>query len=160
MISLHPILSVSLYVLSLTFPLQTCHNRAQPQSSGGIPISKISYSSTGGRSGNYETMLISADSIIYIQAQRGDEKMIREKTANSDWNNLTTAVNLTEFDKIKSNPGHALYDGIDITISIDVGAQRHSIVNGNEDTLNYQRIKPFTDLLERKLAELGKKVNW
>ena len=38
--------------------------------------------------------------------------------------------------------------------------KKHSVVNGNEDTLNYQKIRPFTDLLENKLEELRTKITW
>jgi hypothetical protein len=124
------------------------------------PISKITYNSSGGRSGNYESLDITADSIIYIQGHRGDEKSIREKTVKSFWDGLTKAINLKEFAKIKSNPGHALYDGIDITITIEKEDEKHSIVNGNEDASNYKKIRPFTDLLEKKLAELRKEIFW
>jgi hypothetical protein len=73
-------------------------------------------------------------------------------------NKLTKTINLRDFDKIRSNPGHALYDGIDITISIEKGKEKHSIVNGNEDSVNYRRIRPFTHLLEWKLVEIRKKI--
>ena len=124
------------------------------------PICKISYSATGGRSGNYENLEICPDSLYYLQAHRGVEKTIREKTGNTFWNDLTAKVKLKDFKRIKSNPGHALYDGIDITIAIANAKEKHSVVNGNEDTLNYQKIRPFTDLLENKLEELRTKITW
>ena len=160
MTSLHTIFLAVLYFVSALFPSQACNNRIQTKSIAATLISKISYTSTGGRSGNYETMNISADSIIYVQGHRGAEKTIKEKTLKSVWTKLTKAVNLRDFDQIKSNPGHALYDGIDITIAIETGQEKHSIVNGNEDTVNYKRISPFTDLLENKLAQLRKKISW
>ena len=73
---------------------------------------------------------------------------------------MTSTINLNDFDKIQSNPGHALFDGIDITISVEKGKEKHSIVNGNEDILNYRRIIRFTHVLEKKLFELGKKIIW
>ena len=124
------------------------------------PISKISYTSAGGRAGNYESLDITPDSLIYVQGHRGVEKTINEKTLNSFWNKLTHSINLTDFDKIRSDPGHALYDGIDITISIEKGKEKHSVVNGNEDSVNYTKIKAFTDLLENKLAEIRGKIVW
>jgi hypothetical protein len=160
MLYLKTIFLACLYFASTTFqPEFKCNNLK----AGGItnqPISKISYSSSGGRSGNYESLDITADSIIYIEAHRGNEKSRREKTARSFWNGLIKAMNLKDFDKIKSNPGHALYDGIDVTISIETEKDKHSIVNGNEDTLNYKKIRPFTTLLEKQLAELRKKIVW
>jgi hypothetical protein len=53
-----------------------------------------------------------------------------------------------------------LYDGIDVTISIEKGDEKYSIVNGNEDSLNYRKIRPLTTMLEKKLAELRKKITW
>jgi hypothetical protein len=123
-------------------------------------ISKISYTSAGGKSGNYESLDITPASLTYVQGRRGVEKTINEKTANSFWNKLIKTINFKDFDKIQSDPGHALYDGIDVTISIEKGKEKHSIVNGNEDSVNYTKIKPFTDLLENKLAEIRKKIVW
>ena len=123
-------------------------------------ISKITYSSSGGRSGNYESLDISADSLIYVQARRGDEKTINQKTVKRDWDNLIKSVNLKDFDRIKSNPGHALYDGIDVMITIESGQEKHSLVNGEEDPTNYKKIQLFIDVLEKKLAELRKKIIW
>ena len=160
MIYLKTILWACLYFLPGT-SLSTCkHKNIATGNSANTPISKISYSSSGGRSGNAESLDITPDSVIYTEARRGVEKMITEKTVKSLWNGLTKAVNLNDFDKIKSNPGHSLYDGIDVTISIETGQKKHSIVNGNEDTTNYKKIQPFTSLLEMELAELRKKINW
>jgi hypothetical protein len=122
------------------------------------PVSKISYTSSGGKSGNYESLDITSASLTYVQGHRGVEKTIKEKTISSFWDRLTKTLNLEDFDKVKSDPGHALYDGIDISISIEKGKEKHSIVNGNEDSVNYSKIKPFTDLLENKLAEIRKKI--
>jgi hypothetical protein len=138
-------------------PLRPDYDQLQ---SPGSPISKISYSSAGGKAGNYENLDIKPDSLIYVQGHRGVEKTIKEKTLKSFWNKLTKSINFTHFDKIQSDPGHSLYDGIDITITIEKGKQKHSIVNGNEDSVNYVKIKPFTDLLQKKLAEIRKKIVW
>jgi hypothetical protein len=123
-------------------------------------ISKISYSSSGGRSGNYENLEITQDSLFYVQAHRGDEKTLKEKTAKEFWDQLNGSINLKDIDKVRSNPGHALYDGIDITIAIETRKEKHAIVNGNEDTLNFKKIRPFTDLLEKKLEELRRRIVW
>jgi hypothetical protein len=151
-----------LYFVSTTFKSQNnCSLRPdQINTTSNSPVSKISYTSSGGKGGYYETLDITSASLTYVQGHRGVEKAINEKTLNSFWDKLTKTVNLEDFDKIKSDPGHALYDGIDITISIEKGKEKHSIVNGNEDSVNYRKIKPFTDLLENKLAEIRKKIVW
>jgi hypothetical protein len=160
MITIHTVFFGSLYFASAFFPLQANNNRAETKKSAGQLISKVSYRSSGGRSGNYERLDISADSTIYIQARRGTEKEIKERTSKRDWNGLTNSINVKDFGRIKSNPGHALYDGIDITITLETEGKNYSIVNGNEDTVNYKRIRPFTNLLEKRLAGLRKKINW
>ena len=160
MIYLKTIFLVPLCFISAIFPSQINDSNAATKNITDTLISKISYSSTGGRSGNYESLDISPDSVIYIQGHRGSEKNRKEKTVKSFWKTLTKAVNLKDFDKIQSNPGHTLYDGIDITISIEKGKNKLSIVNGSEDSLNYRRIKPFTNLVEKKLSELRKKISW
>jgi hypothetical protein len=156
MLYLKTIFSVTLYFVSAIFQGGCVETRKVTNT----PISKISYSSSGGKSGNYESLDISPTSIIYVQGHRGAEKSIKEKTDKSFWTRLTKTINLRDFDKLRSNPGHALYDGIDITISIEKGKEKHSIVNGNEDTVNYRKIRPFTDLLEKRLVELRKKIIW
>jgi hypothetical protein len=159
MVFCHNIAVIALYIISLIFSLS--FNSCVPsKQNAATAISKISYSSSGGRSGNYESLEISPDSLLYVQGHRGVEKTVKQKTANAFWNGLMRGLNLNEFDKIRSNPGHALYDGIDITIAVETGKERHSIVNGNEDTVNYTKIRPFTDLLEKKLEALRMEIAW
>jgi len=149
---------VTLYFVLSIFPPHTKGNDIETKNIADTLISKISYSSSGGKSGRYESLDIASDYIIYVQGHSGSEKSIREKTSKSFWNTLTNTINIKDFDKIQSSPGHALFDGIDITISIEKGKEKHSIVNGNEDILNYRRIRPFTNLLEKRLSELRKKI--
>jgi len=157
---IYPNMFFALYFLSAILHSQANYNHLQTKDIANSRISKISYTSAGGKSGNYESLDISSASLSYVQAHRGVEKRIKGKTERSFWNGLTKTINLRDFDKIRSDPGHALYDGIDITISIEKGKEKHSIVNGNQDSVNYSKIKPFTDLLENKLAEIRKKIVW
>ena len=124
------------------------------------PLMKISYSTSAGRGGTSINLDISATGIVYTQGHNGAEKTIREKTPRGLWQKLTKSINLQDLDKIKSDPGHAMYDGTDITIAVVKGKEVHSIVNGNEDSLNYKKIKPFTDILEEQLNRLGKRIRW
>jgi hypothetical protein len=160
MIYLHTLFLVAVYFVSAIFPIQAKDHGVETKYITDKPVSKISYSSSGGRSGNYESLDIAEDSVIYVQAHRGSEKTRKEKTVKSFWKSLTKTINLKDFKKIKTNPGHALYDGIDVTISIEKGDEKYSIVNGNEDSLNYRKIRPLTTMLEKKLAELRKKITW
>jgi hypothetical protein len=159
MTSINTIFLIIMYVMSGMFSLAD-HTYIQTTNIANSPITKVSYNSSGGNAGNSETLEISPTFVMYVQGRRGVEKRIKEKTSKSFWNRLTKTINLRDFAKIRSNPGHALYDGIDITISIEKGKEKHSIVNGNEDSVNYRRIRPFTDLLEKKLIELRKKIVW
>jgi hypothetical protein len=123
-------------------------------------ISKLSYGFSGGKSGNYELLQISADSTWYLQARRGQEKTIAEETEKDFWARLNDAVKLDELKQVKSHPGHALYDGIDTTLSVAVQNEIHTVVNGGEDTLNYQRIRPLISVLEKKLEGVRSKIFW
>jgi hypothetical protein len=160
MIALH-IISITTFFSLSTIATSKCNNTTtQKNNNANSPIAKIVYSTTGGRSGNYESLDISTDSLVYIQARRGNEKMIKEKTAKVFWDSLTKSITLQDFDKIKSNPGHALYDGIDTTLSIEAGTKQHTLVNGSEDPVNYSKIRPFTDILEKELVRLRKRIIW
>lgn len=149
---------IILYLASSSLALQP--DGCKTKNNSITPITKITYSTTGGRGGNYESLEISQDSLLYVQARRGNEKTTKEKTAKKFWNEITDKIKLQNFSRIKSNPGHALYDGIDITIMIETAKEKLTIVNGNEDTLNYKKIQPFTDLLQKKLEELRTKIVW
>jgi hypothetical protein len=157
---LTPLLFIGLNMLSAVFHSHHDYKNVEIKNLRDSHISKISYNSTGGKAGNYESLDITSASLTYVQGHRGVEKTINEKTLSTFWNKLTKTINLKDFDKIRSDPGHALYDGIDVTISIEKRKEKHSVVNGNEDSVNYSKIKPFTDLLENKLAEIRKKIVW
>jgi hypothetical protein len=159
MIFRHKIIRTALYFSAAIFVSQFNYC-ATTKKGSGTPITKIAYSSSGGRSGNYENLEISPDSLFYVQARRGIEKAIRQKTATTFWNDLTGRLHLEDFDRIRSDPGHALYDGIDITINVQTASQKHTIVNGSEDTINYNKIRPFTERLENRLEQLRKEITW
>ena len=157
MIFRHKIALTIFYVATSLLPVQR-DGCASKKNTGDVI--KITYNATGGRGGNYESLEITSDSLFFVQARRGNEKSIKQKTGRDFWNNLITSFNAADFQKIKSDPGHALYDGIDITITVETAKEKYSIVNGQEDTLNYKKIEPFTQLLEKKLEELRKKIVW
>ena len=121
-------------------------------------ITKISYSSSGGRGGYYVNLDITAISTVYVQGNPETSKTIKEKTSKTYWNSLTKALNLRDFDQVKSDPGHSMYDGIDITITVVSRGKMHTLVNGSTDIKPYIRIKAFTDLLEKKLASLRERI--
>ncbi|HEV7331714.1 MAG TPA: hypothetical protein VGN63_11800 [Flavisolibacter sp.] len=121
------------------FSLKTCNNRVKATNDTSTAITKIAFSTTGGRSGNYESLDVSADSLTYLQARRGNEKTIKLKTEKEFWSRLTRSINREDFMRVQSNPGRSLYDGIDTTLSIQYGEETYTLVNGNEDTTNYKK---------------------
>jgi hypothetical protein len=82
MIYFNTIFLVTLYVVSAISYSPTDHGHLRISSIANSPISKISYNSSGGKSGSYESLDISPDSVIYVQGRRGVEKWIKEKTIN------------------------------------------------------------------------------
>jgi len=152
------LLFASFFGLFAIKPMPTEQKNLVLQNAQNVAITKISYSTTGGRGGNYVNLDITSMSILYVQAHNGVEKTIKEKTPRNLWQSLTRSINLKDLDKIKSNPGHALYDGTDVTITVEKGREKHSVVNGSEDAVNYKKIKAFTDILEVQLSRLDKKI--
>jgi len=153
-------ISTKLFLLLAMNPSHKPQHGAATQDRAMPPIMKVTYSTNAGRGGTSVNMTITQNTIVYIQGHNGDEKTYKEKTPRSLWSGLTRSINIKDLDRIKSDPGHGLYDGIDITITVERGNEVHSIVNGNEDTVNYKRIKSFTDILEGQLSRLGKKIRW
>ena len=158
MINLNILLVAKLFLLSAAIPQGHGKNLPIQNDTNGA-ITKVSYNSTGGRGGNTVSMEITANIITYTQGHAGTDKTIRERTSRSLWMNLTRSINIKDFDHVKSNPGHAMYDGIDVTISVQKGRESHSIVNGNEDAVNYNRIGSFVKILVGQLDRLAKKIN-
>lgn len=117
-------------------------------------VTKIVYDKTGGRGGNTEHLVITRSLMTFIEGHGGKERTVSEKTNPATWRKLVNSISIPNFNKIKSNPGHSLYDGIDITISVTSNLKEYSIVNGNEDSINFKRIKKFNDQLEALLSRL------
>ena len=154
-------LILSKLILLLAFnPLQANQKSVFTQNLHNAAITKVTYSATGGRGGNTVSLEITAGNLVYVQGHAGAEKTIKERTSRSLWLSLVRSINVKDLDRIKSNPGHAMYDGTDITIAVLKGREEHSIVNGSEDILNYKKIKLFTDILEGQLTRLGKRIRW
>ena len=157
--NVHPSVSVRLFFLLAVSPW---HGQLKSKALQYLPaaITKISYSRSAGRGGNGVNLEITPNAIVYVQSHNGAEKTIREKTPRSLWSSMTRAINNKDLSQIKSAPGHALYDGIDVTITVEKGRERYSIVNGNEDAANFKRIKGLSDILEAQSARLDKRIHW
>lgn len=137
---------------------QSQNNVLQINDATDTRITKITYSSSGGRGGYYVNLDITSTSTVYVQGNAETSKTIKEKTSKTYWNSLTKALNLRDFDQVKSDPGHSMYDGIDITITVVSRGKTHTLVNGSTDMKQYIRINGFTDLLEKKLASLRERI--
>jgi len=151
MLAARPATILALCLSTFTMALPPCRKNT------GSPITRIAYSTTGGRAGNYEALEINPDSTFFTKALRGNEQYVKQKTDRAFWNDIIQTIRLADFDRVRSDGGHALYDGIDVTITIEKGAEKHSIVNGETDSLAFRRIAPFTRKLNEKLEELRKK---
>ncbi|WP_309608045.1 hypothetical protein [Flavobacterium sp.] len=113
-------------------------------------IAKISFNDfNGGKFGAYSKLEITKEHIYYVNGNVKSKKVTKEKTSRELWNNLTK-VSIDDFLKVRSNPGRIAYDGTDVEITILFGDEYFLIVNGEEDTLNYKKIKLFVSLLEKQ----------
>ncbi|HMD00511.1 MAG TPA: hypothetical protein VKH37_10170, partial [Ferruginibacter sp.] len=101
-------------------------------------IIKISYSTTGGRGGNTESLDVTKMSTVFTKGHAGVDKTTKAMTSKTFWAQITNALDLKNFDKIKTSPGRALYDGIDVTITITTNRGTHTVVNGSDDITNYK----------------------
>ena len=157
---LSTLISAKLFLLLAMSPTHELAKNSIVQGRAMPPIMKVTYSTNAGRGGTSVNLTITQNTLVYTQGHNGAEKTIKERTARSLWMSLTRSINIKDLDRIKSNPGHGLYDGTDITITVERGKEVHSIVNGNEDSANYKRIKQFTDILEGQLNRLEKRIHW
>ncbi|WP_395076758.1 hypothetical protein [Flavobacterium sp.] len=112
----------------------------------------------GGKFGAYSKLEITKEHTYFVNGNIKSKKEIKEKTSKELWNNLSK-LDTDDFLKVRSNPGRIAYDGTDVEISISFGDEFFSIVNGEEDTLNYKKIKLFVSLLEKQKDIFNKKHN-
>ena len=113
-------------------------------------ITEISLNeSNGGKLGFYSKLEITKKHICYVSGNIKLKKEIKVKTSKKLWDNLTK-LNINDFSKVKSSPGRMAYDGTDVEVSILFGNKLFSIVNGQDDTLNYKKIKLFVSALENQ----------
>lgn len=143
-----PIIFILLFTSCQTYVKQNIVNN----------IVRVSYNSVnGGKIGGYVSFIVTKDSIVY---SLGDNKTAKKYNAalssKGIWDSLRSSINLVYFDKIKSDPGHRAYDGTDITISI-IDSKTHTIINGEDDTINYKMITPLINNLNEIREYISKK---
>lgn len=127
------------------------------------PITKISYSRCcGGEADSYENFIISKDSIIYEEGvhnlRNRYRKVYRDVTPISLWDSLKRAINIFEFDKIKSNKSNAERDGSDIKVTIKKGNKVYSVVNADFDKINGTQSNLLMKLIDHQLFVFWKKA--
>ena len=125
---------------------------------GQKEITKINLKDfNGGKLGVYSKLEITKENIYYVNGNFNSKKELKGKTSKELWNNLNR-VSIDDLLKVKSNPGRIAYDGTDVEISISFGDEFFSIVNGEEDTLNYKKIKLFVSALENQKKVMYQKM--
>ena len=83
---------------------------------------QYSYNAARGARGGSFTFTINTDSIKY-----DGSKKIETKNSLSNWNKVTSSVNLTEFDKIKTGSFRSHVDAPDFMYVITTDKRVHSI---------------------------------
>lgn len=123
------------------------------------PISKISYTIiNGGKPGYNSSLIISSDSMKYLEKVNGVVKIYWQKVSKNLWDSLNIVLNLSDFDKIESGLGKEASDGTDTTVSFEKGGEIHSFTNGQTDAMHYKKISAFMYLIETQLARCEHKA--
>ena len=106
-------------------------------------ILEIKSSYDGAREGGSYTLIINKDSIKYVFGNK-----IITDNSSSYWNKLTSLINLTDFDKIKTTGFESYIDGHDLSYVITTDKRVHSFVNA-----------PYNDPELKKMATFFEQIN-
>lgn len=112
----------------------------------------IEWSRFGGQLGYHEGLTITEDSVIHTYFTAASGNQIKEsKYANStdEWQELTKSIDLQNFRKIKHGVSKQPVDGTDDKIYIRSINSKDSILNGDQDAINYKNISTFIELLDK-----------
>ena len=117
-------------------------------------IRSISYDiENGGKGTASSSLFISKDSTKYIWANYKETKTRSEATVPETWIMLLKIINLEDFDKVSSSERRIQYDGSDVVITIN-SDKEHKLINGEQDSTNYNKIKPLKLLLNKEYKRL------
>jgi len=134
-----------LFVITL---ILSCHNKNEDS------IYSVSYSIENGAKGAASSsLLISKDSTKYLWANYKETKTRSEVTSSDTWKKIINSIKLVDFKRINSGKRRIQYDGSDIVITINADKE-YKLINGEEDSVNYTKIKPLEILLKQEYEKL------
>lgn len=107
----------------------------------------------GGKGAASSSLFISKDSTKYVWANYKETKTTSEATLPETWKKLLKMISLEDFDKISSSERRIQYDGSDVVITIN-SDQEHKLINGEQDSTNYNKIKPLKAILNQVYQRL------
>lgn len=137
-------------LFNLLFLFTSCNRQTKQNEKS--EINKIVLSkNNGGKGGGSSQLIITKDSILLQSINRTfseNNKTVKIKIPDSLWNKIMNNLNISDFDLLKSNSGHAQYDGTDVEISLFTKEKKHSIINAEDDKIHFEKIKQFSKIIE------------
>ena len=133
----------------------SCHKTLKPKIiilPSTQEITKIELSHYGGQMGYRGTLTVTKDSVVETSFMGTKSDKITKtgsKISSQEWQNLLNSFKLQDFKKIKSGTSYLPFDGVDTKIKISNSTGSDSIINGNEDKINFRKIEKLNNLLEK-----------
>lgn len=138
--------------LNLLLLFISCDGQTKQMEDEKTKIDKITLSAiNGGKGGGSSQLSITKDSIFYENINRifpKNNKTQKIKTPENVWKKLNDSLNIDNFKLVKSNPGHVQYDGTDATVSLYTKEKKYSVINAEDDEINFEKIKYFYALIK------------
>lgn len=147
------------FIIPVLITSQSCQKMNKPEISSTVKqeeITSVKLSQYGGMLGFNQTIFITKDSITRETSMTAQNDSVKkEKLANTpaNWEALNSSLNLNDFRKIKNGNSNLPVDGTDQKIVINTKTTSDSIINGQNDAINYPKIKKFTDQLNKIRTE-------
>ncbi|QGK73656.1 hypothetical protein [Flavobacterium sp. SLB02] len=117
-------------------------------------IYSVSYSiENGGKGAASFSLLISKDSTKYLWANYKETKTRSEVTSSDRWKKIINSIKLVDFKRINSGKRRIQYDSSDVVITINADKE-YKLINREEDSVNYTKIKPLEILLKQEYKKL------
>ncbi|MBF4484937.1 hypothetical protein [Flavobacterium sp. CSZ] len=117
-------------------------------------IYSVSYSiENGGKGAASFSLLISKDSTKYLWANYKETKTRSEVTSSDRWKKIINSIKLVDFKHINSGKRRIQYDSSDVVITINADKE-YKLINREEDSVNYTKIKPLEILLKQEYKKL------
>lgn len=118
-------------------------------------IISIDYSDIGGEAGNYTIVKITKDSARLETGvtQKKIHKEWKSAITPKAWQNLTSAIDATTLDKIRSSPSKQPVDGFDETFQIRTRKKYHAYVNAYADTVHYRQLEKLKASIQNMIPQ-------